>query len=92
MPWALRYPVHQIFHAEAPLLTSLPIITGAQTIEHPDFFFRRAADLIDSKLVLDYEYRSLSDAVPPDALPSYLRRLDAATATQGFTLLSLEAP
>lgn len=92
MPWALRYPVHQIFHAEAALLTSLPVNTGVQTIEHPDFYFRRAADLVDSKVVLDYEYRSLSDFVPPGALALCRRRWEAATATQGFTLLSFESP
>jgi hypothetical protein len=92
MPWAMRYPVHQLFRAEAVLTTALPIKTGSETIENRDFFFRRASDLVENKLILEYEYRSLSDVVEPDALASYLRRLDAATATQGFTLLSLEAP
>jgi hypothetical protein len=95
-PWALPYPVHQLFHAEVPMdspkTIALPYVTGNQTVEHPDFFFRCDSQIVGNKLILEYEYRSLSDIVLPAALPSYLQRLDAATALQGFTLLSMEAP
>jgi hypothetical protein len=92
MPWAMPYPVHQIFHAEANLLPGLPVNIGAKTIEHPDFYFRYNSAVIESKLILDYEYRSLGDVVFPQALSSYLQQLDQAAATEGFNLLSLELP
>jgi hypothetical protein len=92
MPWALPFPVHQIFHAEVPIATFLPTNTGSQTIEHPAFVFHYSSAIENSKLFLDYDYRSLSDVVAPDALPSYLQQLNQATAIDGYTLLSLEVP
>jgi hypothetical protein len=90
MPWALRHPVHRLDHIEAVTGTSLPVIAGPRNVEHPDFFFRRASDFANSKLVLEYEYRSLNDFVPTDAIGYYVHQVEAAMALQGVTLVSLE--
>jgi hypothetical protein len=92
MPWAVPYPVHQVFHAEVPLLNLVPTNTGNQIIEHPDFYFRYYSAVVNTNVVLDYEYRTLSDVLMPAAVPSYLERLDQAVATDGFNLMSLELP
>ena len=92
MPWAVPYPVHQVFHAEIPLVNLAPTNTGAQTIEHPDFFFRYYSAVVNTNLVLEYEYRALSDVLMPAAVPSYLERLEQAAATDGFNLMSLQLP
>ncbi|MGO8699607.1 MAG: DUF3857 domain-containing protein [Limisphaerales bacterium] len=92
MPWAVPYPVHQVFHAEVPLINLAPTNTGTQIIEHPDFFFRYYSAVVNTNVVLEYEYRTLSDVLMPAAVPSYLERLEQAAATDGFNLMSLELP
>jgi hypothetical protein len=92
MPWAVPYPAHQVFHAEVPLLNLAPTNTGTQIIEHPDFYFRSYSAVVNTNVVLEYEYRALSDVLMPAAVPSYLERLDQAVATDGFNLMSLELP
>ena len=41
---------------------------------------------VTDKVTLDYEYRSLTDVVYPDAVPSYLRQLESANELIGYSI------
>jgi hypothetical protein len=89
MPLGGRYPVHQIFHAEVSVTTMWPITPSNTTIENPAFYFQRLVNVAGGKVVLDYEYRSWTDAVAPEAVPAYVRDLDSATDALGYTVIGL---
>jgi hypothetical protein len=59
-----------------------------QTIENPAFYFHRAVTIAQGKLFLEYEYRSLTDVVLPEAVPTYVRQLDSAANLMGYTISS----
>jgi hypothetical protein len=86
MPLAVRYPVHQIFHAEVNV-SALPVDPVNVTIDRPAFYFRRTAAIIRDKLVLNYEYRSWTDAVAPYAVPAYVRDQNSIAEALGYTVL-----
>jgi hypothetical protein len=86
MPLAVLHPVHQFFHAEVNV-SALPVDSPNVTIDSPAFYFRRTASIAGSKLVLNCEYRSWTDAVAPDSLPAYVRNLNAATDALGYTVI-----
>jgi hypothetical protein len=88
MPLGVRYPVHQIFHAELNVPTGVPVDPANVRIENPAFYFQRAIrGVVGGKLFLDYEYRSWTDAVAPEAMPAYARDLDTATDALGYTVI-----
>jgi transglutaminase-like putative cysteine protease len=88
MPMGAPYPAHQIFRATV-IVPSLAIIKpDDQTIENPAFYFHRTVAIAQGKLSLEYEYRSLSDAVPPGAFPTYVRQLDAAAELMDYAITS----
>ena len=87
MPLGLQYPVHQIFHAEITITSGLPIDPSNVRIENPAFFFQRTVGLSGGILFLNYEYRSWTDAVSPEAVPAYVRDLDTATEALGYTVI-----
>jgi transglutaminase-like putative cysteine protease len=89
MPLGVVYPVHQIFHAEVSVPTSWPIPASNTTIENPAFLFQRVINVAGGKLLLDYEYRSLSDAVAPEAVPAYVRDLDSATDALVYSVIGM---
>jgi len=86
MPLGVSYPVHQVFHADVTMPVSVPLDLSSVTIQNPAFFFQRTASLPGGKLTLGYEYRSWSDAVEPEAMPAYVRDVNAATGALGFTV------
>jgi hypothetical protein len=88
MPMGVPYPVHQIFRAIV-IVPSLAIIKPEnQTIENPAFYFHRAVAIAQGKLSLEYEYRSLADAVPPEGFPTYVRQLDSAAELMDYAITS----
>ncbi len=89
MPLGITWPVHQIFRAEMVLPPSWPINASTITIRNPAFFFQRTVGFNNGNMILGYEYRSLSDAVAPEAVPAYLRDLDSAADALGFTVTGL---
>ena len=89
MPLGLPYPVHQIFHAEMNATAGLPSDPSNVKINNPAFFFQRTASLSGGKMFLDYEYRSLADAVAPEAVPTYVRDLDTAADALEYLLIGL---
>lgn len=91
MPLGVPYPEDQIFHAEVSMVPVTVIDSDNQSVENPAFFFRRVTTTRKRKLYLDYEYRARTDAVPPEAVPAYLRQLGAAEDLTGYTI-SLDQP
>jgi hypothetical protein len=89
MPLGVAYPVHQIFHAEVSVTTIWPITPSNTTIDNPAFYFQRLVNIAGGKLVLDYEYRSWTDAVAPEAVGGYVRDLDSASEALGYTVMGL---
>jgi hypothetical protein len=88
MPLGVSYPEHHIFHAEVMVPVAAIIKPDDQTIENPAFYFHRTVAIAQGKLFLEYEYRSLADAVPPEAVPAYVRQLDSAAELMGYTISS----
>jgi transglutaminase-like putative cysteine protease len=87
MPLAVGHPVHQVFHAEINVTSTAPINSSNITINNPAFFFQRFVRTSGGELFLDYEYRSLTGAVAPDAVPAYTRDLDTATEALGYAVV-----
>jgi transglutaminase-like putative cysteine protease len=88
MPLGIDYPVHQVSRVEASWATGWPVQPDNHTIENPAFSFYRTENFIGTNLVIEHEYRSLSDVVAPEAVPTYLRQLDAAIDFLGCTVVS----
>jgi hypothetical protein len=87
MPLSVAYPKHQIFHAE--VIAPVPIVTpDDQTIENPAFYFHRVVSFAGATVFLNYEYRSLTDVVQPEAVPTYVQQLDAAAQLMGYSVSS----
>ncbi len=87
MPMALPFPVHQIFHAEMALSSNLPTDPANVTYRDPAFFFQRTSSVAGAMLYVNYEYRSLADAVMPEALANYAKDVGGATDALGYTIL-----
>ncbi len=85
MPLGVRYPVHQVFHAEVTV-TGQPIDPSNITINNPAFYFQRTVRVAGNQLFLNYEYRSWSDVVALDAVRAYVRDLDSATDALGYSV------
>ncbi len=88
MPLGVRHPDHQIFRAEVVVPALALIKPDDQTIENPAFYFHRSVAVAQGKLFLEYEYRSLTDIVMPEAVPTYVRQLDSAANLMGYTISS----
>jgi hypothetical protein len=86
-PLDLPYPVHQVFHVEMLLTNALPTDPSNVTIQNPAFFFQRTAGVSGSEYLINYEYRSWTDALAPDAVSGYARDINAATAALGYKLI-----
>ena len=89
MPLAVRYPVHQIFHAEVNVASSLPADSENVTFDRPAFYFRRTAAIVGGSLVLNFEYHSWTDAVAAYAAPAYMRDLTAVSDALAYTVIGL---
>jgi hypothetical protein len=88
MPMGIDYPVHQVSRIEASWTTGWPVQPDNHTIENPAFSFYRTENIVGTNLVVEHEFRTLTDVVMPEAVPAYLRQLDAATEFLGCTVVS----
>jgi transglutaminase-like putative cysteine protease len=86
MPLGVGYPVHQIFHAEVNV-AALPADPSNVTIDSPAFYFQRLVSVVRGNLILNYEYRSWTDTVAPDAVRAYMRNLTSAMDALGYTVV-----
>ena len=87
MPLGLDFPIHQIFHAEVNITGGLPIDPSQVKIDDPAFFFERTVKVWGTKMFLNYEYRSWTNAVMTEAVPACMRALDNATDALGYTVI-----
>jgi hypothetical protein len=83
------YPMHQIFHAEVNVTSSLPADSENVTMDRPAFYFRRSAAIIGGNLVLNFEYRSGTDVVAPYAVPAYVHDLTSVADSLAYTVIGL---
>ncbi|MGP8198534.1 MAG: DUF3857 domain-containing transglutaminase family protein [Limisphaerales bacterium] len=88
MPVDVPYPVHEIFRAIFTVPVLALIAPDEQTIQNPAFYFHRTVAMTQVNISLEYEYRSLTDAVSPEAFPTYLRQLDAAAQLTDYAIVS----
>jgi hypothetical protein len=86
MPLALAFPEHRLFHAEVILPAVWPADVRNKTISDPAFFFQRQVTVSGRKLVLEAEYRTFADSIPPDRVKDYLQQLDEAARTSSYAL------
>ncbi len=87
-PLAIPFPEHQILRTEATLPSDWPYGASDKTISDPTFTFRKTAQCLGNKLVMEYEYQSLTDSIPADQVGEYLQRLDQCSQLLGDTLVS----
>jgi len=88
MPLGVPYPRHEIFQAEAWFAAANFVPGDDQTIRNPSFYFHRSVNMNERKLTLEYEYNSISDVVPVDGVPEYVRQIGQASDLLGFTIQS----
>lgn len=88
MPLGVKYPNHQFFHAEVTVPSFAEVQPDNRTIETPAFYFHRFTTTTADKVILDYEYRALTDVIQPDAVPNYVQQLDAAQQVMSYTISS----
>jgi hypothetical protein len=88
MPMNMPYPVHEIFRAIFTVPVLALIAPDEQTIQSPAFYFHRTVAMTQVNISLEYEYRSLTDVVSPEAFPTYLRQLDAAAQLTEYAIVS----
>ena len=88
-PLAVPYPIHRIFHAEVNVTSSLPVDSDNVTIDRPAYYFRRTAAIVGGNLVLNFEYRSLADAVAPFGVPAYVHDLNSVSDALAYTVIGL---
>jgi transglutaminase-like putative cysteine protease len=86
MPLGITYPEHQVVRMEVVLPEAWPGEAIDKTVDDAAFFFRMRCRCSGSKLVLEYEYNSLADAVPAARMPEYLAHVAEASKLLGYTL------
>jgi hypothetical protein len=86
MPLALGFPDHRIFRAEVSLPGVWPADNRNKTINDPAFFFQRHLTVSGRLLVLEAEYRTYADSIPPDRVKEYLQQLDEAARVSIYAL------
>ena len=86
MPLALGFPDHRIFRAEVNLPGAWPADNRNKTINDPAFFFQRHLTVSGRLLVLEAEYRTYADSIPPDRVKEYLQQLDEAARVSIYAL------
>jgi transglutaminase-like putative cysteine protease len=88
MPLGVAYPKNEVFRAEITSAQVVPVDFMDRTIAGPAFFFHKIVAVRAGKILLEEDYNSLTDAVPVEAMPEYLRQLGEANDLIGFSLFS----
>lgn len=86
LPLGTGFPQHQILRTEATLPAAWPFDADSKTISDPAFTFRKNMRCSGNLLVVEYEYQSLADSVPPDRVEQYLPRLNQSSQSLGCSL------
>jgi transglutaminase-like putative cysteine protease len=86
MPLAVSFPEHQILRTEVTLPNAWSVDPENKTISDPAFFFQKTTRGAGNKLIIQYEYRSLADAVSSDGAARYIQHLAQALESLGVSL------
>jgi transglutaminase-like putative cysteine protease len=86
MPLAIHFHANQIFRIEATLPNTWFFPNDDKTVEDEAFRFHRTITATLRKLVLQYDYKALTESVSPDRTSQYLRHLDDAQRESAFWL------
>jgi len=86
MPLGLRYPEHQALRTEVTLPRAWPSEAERKMVTDDAFTFQKTSTCSGAKLVVEYEYQSLADSVPPELAGQYLQRLDQCSQSLGYVL------
>jgi len=86
MPLGMSYPEHQILRTEVALPRAWQFDTVGKSVSDPAFTFKKNCWMDSGKLVMQYEYQSLSDSVPPEQISQYLQDVDESAQSLGYTL------
>ena len=89
MPLAIDYPAQKVVRIEARLPAIIPVNPETKSVESPAFVFGRTVSTEGDRLVVQYEYRSLTDALAPEGVADYLRQSDAAANLLSYTVFSV---
>ena len=87
LPLALAYPQHRILRTEVRLPGSWTPESDNKTISGGSFYFRKNCQCAGNNLVMEYEYRSLQDSVPPRQVSDHLRQLHQAEEALGYSVV-----
>jgi hypothetical protein len=85
-PLGVNFPEHQILHTEVTLPGSWTDEADKKTIFDPAFTLSKSCRRVGGKLVMDYEYQSLTDFVPPERVGQYLEQLNEGSQALGYAL------
>ena len=82
----ISFPEDLVLRTEVTLPEAWPSDTDWKEFSDAGFYFRKDLRCRGNRLVMEYEYKSLADAIPPEQVPLYLQRLDTASQSLGYTL------
>jgi hypothetical protein len=86
MPLAVHFPAKETFRIEATLPNNWFIPNDEKTVEDDAFRFHRTVTLSPRKIVLQYDYKALTDSVTPERMPQYVHHLDDAQRALAYWL------
>jgi transglutaminase-like putative cysteine protease len=86
MPLAITHPRHEILRTEVLLPEPWPIENARRTIRGAAAELTRELTYSGTTLVIEYEFRSLTNWVPAAAVPAHLKSLDEMEDLLGYTL------
>ena len=86
-PLAIRFPQHQFLRMEVTLPQPWPAESFRKDVLDPAFVFRKASRCAGSKLVVEYEYQALADAVAPGLVSQYDQHVNQASELLGETVI-----
>jgi len=86
LPLGVRFPENQILRTEIILPEAWPADADSWTISDPAFYFKKDSRSQGGRIVMQFEYRSLADSVPPERMAEYLQRITQASDSLGYRL------
>ncbi len=87
-PLGIDFPRHQILRTDVTLPDNVSFGDATKTISDAAFTFRKDRRCGGRRMVLKYEYESLSDSLSPDEVADHLQKLDECSQLLGETVYS----
>lgn len=86
LPLGISYPQHQILRTEVTLPQAWPAGAEQKTFSDSAFTFRKVYRCTGGQMVMEYDYQSLADSVPPEQVRQHIERLDQSLQSLGYVL------